>query len=84
MRYDPRRPHRHIVDRGIGILALLAVRVSGVDPKVTALERAFVLAKSGNVATIDALRRQLKDEGYLDFTVTGKALTKQLRALINT
>jgi hypothetical protein len=53
-----------------------------VEPNTTALERAFQLAKSGNVATVDALRRQLKAEGYLDFKVTGKALTTQLRALI--
>jgi hypothetical protein len=57
-------------------------RVSAVEPYTTALERAFQLAKSGNVATIDALRRQLKAEGYLEFKVTGKALTTQLRALI--
>jgi hypothetical protein len=53
-----------------------------VEPNTTALERAFQLAKSGNVATVDALRRQLKAEGYLDFKVTGKELTTQLRALI--
>jgi transketolase N-terminal domain/subunit len=50
---------------------------------VTALERAFQLAKSGNVATMDALKNQLKAEGYSVATVTGKALTRQLRSLIN-
>jgi hypothetical protein len=54
-----------------------------VDPNTTALERAFELAKSGNVATIDALRRQLKAEGYSDAKVIGKALTTQLRGLID-
>jgi hypothetical protein len=57
--------------------------VSVVDQNVTALERAFQLAKSGNVATVDALKNQLKTEGYSVATVTGKALTRQLRALIH-
>jgi hypothetical protein len=54
-----------------------------VDQNVTALERAFQLAKSGNVATMDALKHQLKTEGYSVTTITGKALTRQLRALIH-
>jgi hypothetical protein len=45
--------------------------VSIVDQNITALERAFQLAKSGNVATIDAIRHQLKAEGYSVATVTG-------------
>jgi hypothetical protein len=53
-----------------------------VDPNATALERAFQLAKSGNVATVSALKERLKAEGYSDATVKGKALTKQLRDLI--
>jgi hypothetical protein len=57
--------------------------VSVVDQYVTALERAFQLAKSGNFATMDALKHQLRTEGYSDATVTGKALTRQLRALIH-
>jgi hypothetical protein len=57
--------------------------VSGMDQDVTALERAFQLAKSGNVATMDALKHPLKTEGYSVVTVTGKALTRQLRALIH-
>jgi hypothetical protein len=54
-----------------------------MDQNVTAPERAFQLAKSGNVATLDALKHQLKAEGYPVATVTGKALTRQLRALIH-
>jgi hypothetical protein len=57
--------------------------VSIVDQNITALERAFQLAKSGNVATIDAIRHQLKAEGYSVATVTGNTLTRQLRALIH-
>jgi len=54
-----------------------------VDPHATALERAFQLARSGNVATMTALKNQLKAEGYSVETVTGKALIAQLRALIH-
>jgi hypothetical protein len=54
-----------------------------MDQNVTALERAFQVAKSGNVATLDALKHQLRTEGYSDATVTGKALTRQLRDLID-
>ena len=54
-----------------------------MDQDVTALERAFQLAKSGNVATMEALKRQLKTEGYSVATVTGNVLSRQLRALIH-
>ena len=53
-----------------------------MDQNVTALERAFQLAKSGNVATIDRLKRQLRAEGYSAATIAGKTL-KQLLALIH-
>jgi hypothetical protein len=56
--------------------------MSVVDQNVTELERAFQLAKSGNVATLDALKHQLRAEGYSDATITGRTLSKQLRALI--
>jgi hypothetical protein len=54
-----------------------------MDRDVSALERAFQLAKSGNVATVEALKRQLKTEGYSVATVTGNVLSRQLRALIH-
>ena len=53
-----------------------------MDQNATALERAFQLAKSGHFATIDAIKRQLRAEGYVVATVTGTTLSKQLRALI--
>jgi hypothetical protein len=34
-------------------------------------------------ASMDALKHQLKTEGYSVATVTGKTLTRQLRALIH-
>ena len=54
-----------------------------MDQNVTALERAFQLANSGNVATLDTLKRQLKAEGYSAATITGNTLHKQLLALIH-
>jgi len=35
-----------------------------MDPKVSALERAFQLARSGQTASIDDIRKRLKREGY--------------------
>ena len=35
-----------------------------MDTKVTALERAFQLARSGHMATVDDIRKRLKREGY--------------------
>jgi hypothetical protein len=54
-----------------------------MDQNTTALERAFELARSGKVATVDALRYRLRAEGYSDATIKGKTLSTQLRALIN-
>ena len=52
--------------------------MGAVDQNVTALERAFQIAGSGNVATIDALKRQSRAEGYSAATITGKTLFKKL------
>lgn len=61
----------------------LCDEAGAMDQNSTALERAFQLAKSGNVATIDALKHRLRAEGYSDATIKGKTLSKQLRALIH-
>jgi hypothetical protein len=50
-----------------------------MDQNITALERAFQLAKSGDFATIEAIRSKLKAEGYSVAQIVGKALIKQLR-----
>ena len=55
-----------------------------MESKVTALERAFQLARSGRMATIDDIRKRLKQEGYDAWVVTGPSLTMQLRELIST
>jgi hypothetical protein len=49
----------------------------------TILERAFALAGSGKVASLDDLRQQLKAEGFRDGgQMTGPSLTRQLAQLI--
>jgi hypothetical protein len=54
-----------------------------MDHNTTALERAFQLAKSGYCNSVDDIRHQLKSEGYSTEQITGKDLTSQLKALIN-
>jgi hypothetical protein len=53
-----------------------------MQPHVTPLERAFELAKSGRMATIDDIKKSLKREGYSTDQLTGRGLSKQLSALI--
>jgi hypothetical protein len=53
-----------------------------MDHTVTALERAFALAKSGEYATVPDIRKRLAKEGYSVAQITGVALSTQLRALI--
>lgn len=53
-----------------------------MDPNITALERAFQLARSGDYESVEGLKRQLSTEGYSASQVTGATLTKQLAALI--
>ena len=56
--------------------------LSAMDPTVTALERAFTLAKSGEYASVPDIRRRLIREGYSVAAITGPTLSKQLLALI--
>ena len=54
-----------------------------MDPKVSALERAFQLARSGQAATTADIKKRLKREGYEENAVDGgPSLTGQLRKLI--
>jgi hypothetical protein len=55
-----------------------------MDPHVSALERAFQLARSGEAATITGIKKMLKREGYESAAVVngGRVLTGQLRKLI--
>jgi hypothetical protein len=53
-----------------------------MDHRVTALERAFELAKSGSCETVADIRKRLLAERYSVDQITGRMLGKQLRALI--
>ena len=48
---------------------------------LTPLERAFVLARTGDYAGVAEIRAQLKAEGYETGQLEGPSLLKQLRAL---
>jgi hypothetical protein len=54
-----------------------------MDTRLTSLERAFELAKSGQCATVDQIKRQLKAEGLSAGQVEGRMLIKQLRELMD-
>ena len=45
----------------------------------TPLERAFEIAASGKVRTVDEIRMTMRHEGFDTKAVTGPALNKQLR-----
>jgi hypothetical protein len=54
-----------------------------MDHRITALERAFQLAKSGGVVDVRGIRARLKREGYDEKAVDGSpSLTSQLRVII--
>jgi hypothetical protein len=53
-----------------------------MEPEMTSLERAFLLAKTGKYLNVAAIKRRLKDEGYSADQVTGPRLEAQLRAII--
>jgi hypothetical protein len=53
-----------------------------MDHNVTALERAFQLARSGECGTVQVIRERLKREGYSTMQIVGYSLTRQLRGLI--
>jgi hypothetical protein len=45
------------------------------------IERAFQLARTGQYASIDDLKKKLRAEGYSVATITGPILLRQLREL---
>jgi hypothetical protein len=55
---------------------------SNMDQNVTAVERAFQLAKSGICLSVADLKKRLRLEGYATTQIVGRAISKQLRALI--
>jgi len=55
-----------------------------MNDRMTALERAFQLARSGEVSAISEIRRVLDREGYSASQIEGPALKRQLAGLIKT
>ncbi len=53
-----------------------------MEPHVSALERAFELARSGRCVSVGHIKQQLKAEGYSTDQIFGQALHEQLAALI--
>ena len=53
-----------------------------MDQTLTALERAFQMARSGDYASVEDIKRRLSAEGYSASQVSGPMLAKQLLALI--
>lgn len=53
------------------------------DNRPTVIERAFELARSGDIASVEKLIPQLRSEGHFTDGRFGPAPRKQLRALIN-
>ena len=51
-------------------------------PDVSVIERAFQIAKSGQVASILDLKKQLSREGYTTAAITGRTLTTQLQLMM--
>jgi len=50
--------------------------------KLTALERAFELAKSGNCATVEEIKVALRAEGFSTEQIIGHSLVRQLRSMM--
>jgi hypothetical protein len=57
---------------------------SEMQHKMTALERAFQLARSGQVSGLSEIRRMLDREGYSGSQIEGPVLKRQLGTLIKT
>ena len=57
---------------------------SGMDHRMTALERAFQLARSGQVSNIVEIKASLGREGYSKDQIEGPALRRQLTGLTKT
>jgi hypothetical protein len=54
-----------------------------MDPNLSALERAFQLARSGQVSNVEDVRKRLKQEGYdANAVYVGQSLRTQLKNLI--
>jgi hypothetical protein len=55
-----------------------------MQPYITAIERAFELAKSGKYLYLSEIRERLRFEGYYTDTISGQQLCGQIKAAIAT
>jgi hypothetical protein len=53
-----------------------------MEPNVTALERAFQLAKTGRYLDIAHIKQQLNQEGYSHNQIAGRTLIRQLQEIM--
>ncbi|MBZ9762312.1 hypothetical protein LB553_15715 [Mesorhizobium sp. CA8] len=53
-----------------------------MNPNKTTLERAFELARSGDIVDLYGLRERLRREGYDGRQLEGNSLRKQLASMI--
>jgi hypothetical protein len=53
-----------------------------MKPNVTALERAFQLAKTGRYLDIAHIKQQLNHEGYSPNQIEGRTLIRQLQDIM--
>jgi uncharacterized protein YbgA (DUF1722 family) len=53
-----------------------------MNQNISALERAFAIARSGQAATVDEIKAALHREGYLSNQLEGPLLRSQLKAFI--
>lgn len=59
------------------------LQISAVNYRPTIIERAFILAASGRVGSVDEIRQALKNEGYVEGgQLYGPTISKQLSKLI--
>ena len=54
-----------------------------MNHRLTALERAFDLARSGQFSDLKEIRRAIEREGYYGNQIEGPALKRQLTGLMN-
>jgi hypothetical protein len=60
------------------------VLAMAMQAKMTAIERAFELAKSGRYMSVGQIKYRLHVEGYFADAITGTHLCERLKALMDT
>jgi hypothetical protein len=53
-----------------------------MDPKLSTIERAFQIARSGHASNVQEIKDALRKEGYMPEQISGPVLSKQLLAII--